>query len=259
MDIKLRSPNTSTRTRIDTTDNHSTPIYSNPATRTRFRSVKTKSAKIESLSNNSNSNNTQEQPHHNEVTDLTNIPTSPEVDDTDPENENPYTVRRDRTETRRLLRGRRRASLSFPTQDSTLVSYGSTDIESNIIRPIETGQSEPSSRTGTPTGTPTRTPTLHNFNISSPSDHSSDNTIPTPTSSELRANPFLPPTFQHRQDFNFVQDHFRKQPVHSPNSSLWSATSPQQTASTNTTPQRSNQPSSSNTSISVPRVELTSR
>ena len=54
-----------------------------------------------------------------------------------------------------------------------------------------------------------------------------------------------------------MQDHFRIQPVHSPHSSLWSATSPQQTASTKTTPQRSNQPSSSNTSISVPRVEVT--
>ena len=78
-----------------------------------------------------------------------------------------------------------------------------------MIRPIEAGQSEPPSRTGTPTGTPTRTPTLHNFNISSPSDHSSVNTIPEPTSSELRVNPFLPPTFQQRQDFNFVQDNFR--------------------------------------------------
>ena len=119
----------------------------------------------------------------------------PEIDDTDPRNENPYTVRRERTETRHLLRGRRRASLSFPTQDSTLVSYDSTDIESNIIRPIEAGQSEPPSRTGTPTGTPTRTPTLHNFNISSPSDHSSVNTIPTPTSSELRVNQFYHPHF----------------------------------------------------------------
>ena len=162
-------------------------------------------------------------------------------------------MRHDRTETRHLLRGRCRASLSFPTQDSTLVSYGSTDIESNIIRPIEAGQSEPLSRTGTPTGTST----LHNFNIGPPRDHSSVNTIPTPTSSELRANPFLPPTFQQRQDFNFVQEHFRVQPIPSPLSSLWSATSPQQTASTNTTPQRSHQSSSSNTSISVPRIELT--
>ena len=188
---------------------------------------------------------------------MTNIPTSPEIDDTDPRNENPYTVRRERTETRHLLRGRRRVSLSFPTQDSTLVSYDSTDIESNIIRPIEAGQSEPPSRTGTPTGTPTRTSTLHNFNISSPSDHSSVNSIPTPTSSELRANPFLPPTFQQRQDFNFVQDNFRVQPIHSPHSSIWSATSPQNTISTNTTPNRSQQSSSSNTSISVPRVEIT--
>ena len=194
-------------------------------------------------SSNNNSNNNPERPHHNEVTDLTNIPTSPEIDKT-PGNENPYTVRRDRPERRDLLRARRRSSLSFPTQDSILVSYGSTDIDSNIIRPIEAGQSEPPGRTGTPT--------LHNFNISSPSDHSSNNTIPTPTSSELRANPFLPPIFQQRQDFNFVQEHFRVQPLQSPNSSLWSATSPQ-SASTSTTPQRSNQSSSNNTSVSVPR------
>ena len=99
-------------------------------------------------------------------------------------------MRRDRPERRELLRARRRSSLSFPTQDSTLVSYGSTDIESNIIRPIEAGNSEPPSRTGTPT--------LHNFSLSSPSDHSGNSTIQTPTQSELRANPFLPPTFQQR-------------------------------------------------------------
>ena len=73
---------------------------------------------------------------------------------------------------------------------------------------------------------------------------------------ELRANPFLPPTFQQRPDFNFVQEHFRAQPLHSPNSCLWSATSPQ-SASSNTTPQRSNQTSSPNTSVSLPHVELT--
>ena len=157
-------------------------------------------------------------------------------------------MRRDHPERRELLRARRRSSLSFPTQDSTLVSYGSTDIESNIIRPMEAGNSEPPSRTGTPT--------LHNFSLSSPSDHSGNSTIQTPTQSELRANPFLPPTFQQRQDFNFVQEHFRAQPLHSPNSSLRSATSPH-SASSNTTPQRTNQTSSSNTSISVPHVELT--
>ena len=54
-----------------------------------------------------------------------------------------------------------------------------------------------------------------------------------------------------------MQEHFRVQPIHSPHSSLWSETSPQQTASTSTTPQRSNQSSSSNTAISVPRIELT--
>ena len=137
--------------------------------------------------------------------------------------------------------------MSFPTQDSTLVSYGSTEIESNIIRPLETGHSEPPSRTGTRT--------LHNFSLSSPSEHSGTNTDHTPTPSELRANPFLPPTFSQRQDFNFVQEHFRVQPLHSPKSSLWSATSPQST-STNTTPVRTNQKSSSNTSVRVPRVEI---
>ena len=159
-------------------------------------------------------------------------------------------MRRERTDTRHLLRGRRRASLSFPTQDSTLVSYGSTDIDSNIIRPLEAGQSEPPSRVGTPT--------LNTFSIASPSDQSSFHTIPTPTSSELRANPFLPPTLQQRQDFNFVQEHFRVQPIQSPHSSLWSATSPQQSASTSSTPQRTPRTSSLiNTSISIRRVEVT--
>ena len=197
--------------------------------------------------NNQSNNNNQERPHHNEVTDLTNIPTSPEIDHI-PGNQNSYTVRRDRPERRDLLRARRRYSLSFPTQDSTLISYGSTGIESNIIRPIEVGNSEPPSRTGTPT--------LHNFSLSPSSDHSGNSTIQTPTQSELRANRFLPPTFQQRQDFNFVQEHFRAQLLHSPNSSLWSATSPQ-SASGNNTPQRSNQTSSSNTSVSVPHFELT--
>ena len=60
------------------------------------------------------------------------------------------------------------------------MSYGSTDIDSNEIRPIEAGQSEPPSRTGTPT--------LQNFSISSPSDTSVISTIHTPTP-ELRENP----------------------------------------------------------------------
>ena len=96
---------------------------------------------------------------------------------------------------------------------------------------------------------------MHNFSISSPSEHSNVNTDHTPTPSELRANPFLPPTFSQRQVFNFVQEHFRVQPLKSPNSSLWSATSPQ-SASTSSPPLRTNQTSSSNTSISVPRVEI---
>ena len=116
-----------------------------------------------------------------------------------------------------------------------------------MIRPLETGHSEPPSRTGTPT--------FHNFIISSPSEHSSVNRDHTPTPSELRRNPFLPPTFPQRQDFNFVQEHLRVQPLQSPNSSLWSATSPQ-SASTRTPPLRTNQTSSSNKSVSLLRVKI---
>ena len=162
----------------------------------------------------SNNNCNQERPHHNQVTDLTNMPTSPAVDDKKNQgNENPYTVRPDNTQRKRLITARRRSSLFSPTQNSTLVSCRSTDIESNEIRPIEAGHSEPPSRTGTPN--------LQHFSISSPSDLSLNNTMPTLTSSELRGNPILPPVFQQRQDFNFVQEDFRVQPIKSPNSSLW--------------------------------------
>ena len=147
------------------------------------------------------------------------------------------------------MRARRRSSLSFPTQESTLVSYGSTDIDSNEIRPIEEGRSEPPSRTGTPT--------LQNFSKSSPSNISLNSTIPTRTSSELRGNPFLPPTFQQRQDFNFVQEPFRVQPLHSPNISLWSATSPNSAASSSTTPpKRTNNTSLSEPSGNIPQSQL---
>ena len=166
-----------------------------------------------------------------------------------PGRENSYTVRRDRPERRELLGARRRSSLSFPTQDSTLVSYGSRDIDSNLIRLIETGQSEPPSRTGTPT--------LHNFSIKSPSDKSANSTIRTTASSQIRANPFLSPTFQQRQDFNFVLEHFSVQPLHSPNSSLWSATSPQSASSSTSTPQRTNHSSSIDTLVSIPQINLT--
>ena len=97
---------------------------------------------------------------------------------------------------------------------------------------------------------------MHNFSIDSSSDNSAYSTIRTPTPSEIRTNIFLPPTFQQRQDFNFDQELFRVQPLQSRNSSLWSATSPQ-SASTSTTPQRANQTSSSDTSVSIPRVDLT--
>ena len=100
------------------------------------------------------------------------------------------------------------------------------------------------------------TPTLHNFSINSPSDNSANSSIRTPSSSQIRANPFLPSTFQQRQDFNFVQEHFNIQPLHSPASSPWSATSPQSTNSSITTTQRTNHSSSIDTPISIPQVDL---
>ena len=166
-----------------------------------------------------------------------------------PGNENPYTVRRDRPQGRELIRARLRSSLSFPPQDATLVSYGSTDIDSNEIKPIETGRSEPPSRTGTPT--------LKNYGYNSPSDIPLNSTITTHTPSELRGNPFPPPNFQQRQDFNFVQEHFRVQPIKSPKSSHWSAISPNSALSSNTTtPQRVINTSSSETSVNIPQNQL---
>ena len=97
---------------------------------------------------------------------------------------------------------------------------------------------------------------MHNFSIDSPSDNSAS-TIRTPTSSKRRANAFLPPTFQKRQDFNFVREHFSVQPLHSPNSSLWSATSPQSASNSTTTPQRTNHSLSIDTPVSIPQINLT--
>ena len=75
-----------------------------------------------------------------------------------------------------------------------------------------------------------------------------------PTSSELRGNPFLAPTFQQRKDFIFVQE--RVQPIQSPNSSLWSATTPNSSLSSNiTTPQRINK-SSTDTSGNTSQSQL---
>ena len=79
----------------------------------------------------------------------------------------------------------------------------------------------------------------------------------TPSSSQVRANSFLPPTFQQRQDFNFVEEHFNIQPLHSPSSSLWSATLPQSANSSATTTQRTNHSSSTDTPICIPEVDLT--
>ena len=98
---------------------------------------------------------------------------------------------------------------------------------------------------------------MHNFSINSPSDNSAISTIRTPSSSQIRANPFLPPTFQQREDFSFVQEHFSVQPLHSPNSSLWSAISPQSTINSKTTPQRTNHSSSIDTPVSIAQIDLT--
>ena len=54
-------------------------------------------------------------------------------------------------------------------------------IDNNDTRPLSTGRSETSRRTSTPT--------LQNFSIASP-ELPSESSIATPTSTELRANPF---------------------------------------------------------------------
>ena len=135
MNLKHRSTNTYTTEDINTSINFSATLYKFSETRTYITSLK-KTYKLASPSKNNN--NHQERPHHNEVNDLTNIPTSPEVDDNLTQgNDIPYTVRREHTTRRELLRARCRSSLYFPTQESTLVSYGSTEVDSNEIRPIE--------------------------------------------------------------------------------------------------------------------------
>ena len=73
----------------------------------------------------------------------------------------------------------------------------------------------------------------------------------------MRENPFLPPTFQQRKDFNFVQEHFRVQTIQSPNSSLWSAISPNSALSSNVaTPQRVTNTSTAETSSNISRNQL---
>ena len=73
----------------------------------------------------------------------------------------------------------------------------------------------------------------------------------------MRGNPFLPPTFQQRKDFNFVQEHFRVQTIQSPKSSLWSATSPNSALSSNVaTPQRVTNTSTAETSSNISRNQL---
>ena len=139
MDLKHLSTNTYTTADINTSIKFSATLYKSSDIRTYIRSLN-KNLQIASPSNNNN--NHQERPHHNENTDLTIIQTSPEVEDNLTQgDENPYTVRREHTPRRELLRAQRRSSLSFPTQESTFVSYGSTDIDSNEIRPIEAGRS----------------------------------------------------------------------------------------------------------------------
>ena len=163
-----------------------------------------------------NNHNTIERPHDNEVTDLTNIPTSPEESEVG--TENPYTVRRESVRPKRtLVKARRRSSFSYSNQ-TPLVPYRTTDVEidNNDNRPLSTRRSESSSRTSTPT--------LQNFSIVS-QELPSESSKATPTSTELRANPFYQPTRHQVQDFNSVLQHLRQHQAIAPQSSFWSASS----------------------------------
>ena len=171
---------------------------------------------------------------------MTNIPTSPEESEVG--TENPYTVRRESVQSRRtLVKARRRSSFSYPNQ-AALIPDRTSDIEidDNDIRLLSARRSEPSSRTSTPS--------LQNFSIASP-ELPSESSIATPTSSELRANPFYQPTRQQIQDFNFVQQQFRTPQALAPQSSFWSASSRESISSTQITPRSSLTLSTQNSSL----------
>ena len=160
-----------------------------------------------------NNHNTIERPHDNEVTDLTNIPTSPEESEIG--TENPYTVRRESVQPRRtIVKARKRSSFSYPNQ-APLIPYPTTyiEIDENDIRQLSNRRSEPSSRLSTPT--------LQNFSIASP-ELPSESSIATPTSTELRANPFYQSTRQQVQYFNLEQQ-LRQHQATASKSSFWSA------------------------------------
>ena len=169
-----------------------------------------------------NTNNI-ERPHENEVTDLNNIPTSPEESEVG--TENPYTVRRESVQPRRtLVKARRRSAFSYPNQ-APLIPFRTTDIkiDDNDKRSLSTGRSQPSSRTSTPT--------LQNFSIASP-ELPSESSIATPTSS-----------------FNFVQQQIRQPKAMAPQSSFWSASSRESISSSQITPRSSLTLSTQNTSL----------
>ena len=132
---------------------------------------------------------------------------------------------------RTLVKARRRSSFSYPNQ-APLIPYRTTDIETddNDIRPLSTRRSEPSSRTSTPT--------LQNFSIASP-ELPSEPSIATPTSTELRANPFYQPTRQQVLDFNFVQQQLRQHQAIAPQNSFWTASSRESISSSQITPRSS--------------------
>ena len=138
------------------------------------------------------------------------------------------------------MKARRRSSFSYPNQ-APLIPYRTTDIEidRDEIRPLDTGRSEP---------TRTSTTTLQNFSFHSP-ELPSESAIATAASSELRANPFCQPTRQQRQDFVFVQQHFRSPQAGSPHCSFWSESSRESISSTQITPRSSLTLSTQNISL----------
>ena len=128
------------------------------------------------------------------------------------------------------------------SNQAPLNPYRTSDIEidDNDIRPLSARRSEPSSRTGTPT--------LQNFSVASPELHS-ESSIATPTSSELRANPFYQPTRQQKQYFNFVNQQFRTAQALAPQSSFWSASSRDSISSSHITQRSSLTLATQNTSL----------
>ena len=78
---------------------------------------------------------------------------------------------------------------------------------------------------------------------------SSESSIATPTSTELRVNPFYQPTRQQVQDFKFVQQQIRQHQAIAPQSSFWSASLRDLISSSQRTPRSGLTLSTQNTSL----------